>query len=247
MAPRTTASTTRLAILTLLIGLATVSLAPRTPRPPAQPLSGLNPWLSLTIIAALVIPALILIIIAARFRPRPAPRAPVDTTQRGKAWLGVLVMFGILAIAVGAMVLGRSPWLLLVLLVLAAAALLYRKRIPRPRPENEAEERLAAAVERALRIVVEPGRDPRTAIIRCYAAMEDALTTIPGAVPLPADSPSEVLDRARSTGAIRTSAARRLVNLFGEARFSTHAMTEPDRTMAERSLRLILAELGEPT
>ncbi|MPZ85342.1 MAG: DUF4129 domain-containing protein [Actinophytocola sp.] len=88
----------------------------------------------------------------------------------------------------------------------------------------------------------EPG--PRAAILRCYAAMEQALAGSGRAAPRPPDTPTEVLDRAARTGLVRVGAARRLVDLFSEARFSRHPMTEADRLRATRALDEVLADLG---
>src|SRR5947207_2611857 len=136
-------------------------------------------------------------------------------------------------------------WLLIAALVLlallAAAALAHRQNQeadpPSPNPA------LLRAVERARTALGDPASDPRSAIVRCYAVMEGALTAVPAAAPHAADSPSEVLDRALTAGAVRSRGAWRLVALFDEARFSPHPMTETDRADATSALELILNEL----
>jgi len=69
------------------------------------------------------------------------------------------------------------------------------------------------------------------------------VTTVPAATPHAADSPTEVLDRAVSAGTIRSPGAWRLVELFDEARFSPHPMTEANRAQAANALKRILDEL----
>lgn len=266
-----------LAVLAALVGVAMVALAPSSPRRVTAEPTGSSTWLSLTIIAAFTVPALVLVVIAVvRFRPRRAASPPRETRMSGNPWLGTLILLAFLAIAVGTVALLRpsrrepdpatdppptatdpapdpgppddQPWFVVVLAIiavlLAAAAFVRRGSPARPERPLAAPRPLATAVEKALRAVVRPATDPRTAIIQCYAAMEEALASVPGATPRPADSPSEVLDRATEAGAIRGAEAWRLVELFDEARFSRHTMSEPDRAAAQRSLRLILAELG---
>ncbi|WP_179469629.1 DUF4129 domain-containing protein [Mycolicibacterium vinylchloridicum] len=105
---------------------------------------------------------------------------------------------------------------------------------------------LALAAERGLAEVGDLSREPREAIIACYAAMEHALANAPGAAPLESDTPSEVLARAVEHEAIHAGSATELVALFAEARFSTHVMNEGHREAAERALRLVLDELRSP-
>ena len=105
---------------------------------------------------------------------------------------------------------------------------------------------LAVAAERGLAEVGDLSRGPREAIIACYAAMEEALASSPGAAPQDSDTPSEVLARAVGNRALRTGSATTLVEVFAEARFSRHVMTEDHRVVAERALRAVLDELRQP-
>ena len=105
---------------------------------------------------------------------------------------------------------------------------------------------LAVAAERGLAEVGDLSRGPREAIIACYAAMEEALASSPGAAPQDSDTPSEVLARAVGNRALRTGSATTLVEVFAEARFSRHVMTEDHRELAERALRAVLDELRQP-
>lgn len=102
---------------------------------------------------------------------------------------------------------------------------------------------LALAAERGLAEVGDLSREPREAIIACYAAMETALANAPGAAPQDSDTPSEVLARAVEHRALQSGSAGELVTLFAEARFSTHVMNEGHREAAERALRFVLDEL----
>lgn len=102
---------------------------------------------------------------------------------------------------------------------------------------------LVHLVELGLAEVAEPGRDPRTAIIACYAAMERGLTAAPEAAPLESDTPSEVLQRAVQIGALQSQAGTQLVALFSEARFSPHEMTQAHRQSAARWLQDVVDDL----
>lgn len=104
-------------------------------------------------------------------------------------------------------------------------------------------EPLEVAAERGLAEVANLDLEPRAAIIACYAAMEQALAGAPGAVPQASDTPSEVLARAVGNRTISTRSAATLVDLFAEARFSGHTMTEDHRDQAQQALRSVLAEV----
>ncbi|SBS70191.1 conserved membrane hypothetical protein [uncultured Mycobacterium sp.] len=146
---------------------------------------------------------------------------------------------------------------LLVVVVVGGVVLRVRNRreaAPAPLMASDAEREpaptgpgsLALAAERGLAEVGDLSREPREAIIACYAAMEHALANAPGAAPLESDTPSEVLARAVEHEAIHAGSATELVTLFAEARFSTHVMNEGHREAAERALRLVLDELRSP-
>ncbi len=108
-------------------------------------------------------------------------------------------------------------------------------------------ETLARAGELGLAEIADTSREPRTAIIACYAAMEHGLARAPGAVPQDSDTPSEVLARAVTHHALSADTATELVELFTEARFSPHVMTEHHRDAAVTAMRRVLAELRSVT
>lgn len=142
------------------------------------------------------------------------------------------------------------------LALVAAGSVVTARRTRRPahaadpHPDEEptahpviATESLARAAEVGLAEVGDPNREPRAAIIACYAAMERELALVPAAAPRDFDTASEVLARAVEYGALRYDGATQLVELFEEARFSPHVMSEAHRDTAVRVLRLALAEL----
>ncbi|HEU4362956.1 MAG TPA: DUF4129 domain-containing protein [Mycobacterium sp.] len=113
----------------------------------------------------------------------------------------------------------------------------------RPAGTAAGPEALVRATELGLAEVDNPGREPREAIIGCYAVMEGELARVPEAAPQDCDTPTEVLARAVEHHALPAANAAQLVNLFTEARFSPHLMTEAHRQDAIRILRLVLTEL----
>lgn len=149
-----------------------------------------------------------------------------------------------------------SAWVAGALLVLLVAVLLAnRRRAPVAREEElepeppaapSAPEVLANAAEAALHTVRSSEHTPRAAIIACYAVLEDTLNTAVSAAPQPADTPTEVLRRAQAAGLVQAGHGERLLALFTEARYSTHPMSEADRTAATDALRHILDDLRRP-
>jgi hypothetical protein len=73
--------------------------------------------------------------------------------------------------------------------------------------------------------------------------MEGELSRLPDAVPQDFDTASEVLARAVAHHALGPDTATQLVDLFDEARFSPHVMTEAHRDAAVRVLQQVLEEL----
>ena len=112
-----------------------------------------------------------------------------------------------------------------------------------PRPAPPAGPDLARAAELGLAEIGDRSRDPREAIIACYAAMERELEKSPGTIPQDSDTPSEVLARAVERHALHADSAAQLVDLFEEARFSPHVMNEGHRADAVAALRLVQREL----
>jgi hypothetical protein len=142
----------------------------------------------------------------------------------------------------------------LLLMSAAGAVVARRRRVAGPRvtagqplvepaPVAPAAGSLVRAAESGLAEVEDPDREPRQAIIACYAAMELELRRHPGAVPQDFDTPSEVLARAVEHHRLRAENATELVDLFEEARFSPHVMTETHRGRAMDVLGLVLADM----
>jgi hypothetical protein len=142
----------------------------------------------------------------------------------------------------------------LLVMIVAAAVVTRRRRaagtaVGAARPLGEsapvaaAATSLVRAAEIGLAEIEDPDHEPRQAIIACYAAMERELQRHPGAIPQDFDTPTEVLARAVQHHALHADNAAELVNLFEEARFSPHVMTETHRSRAVDVLQLVLADM----
>ena len=260
-----------LAVTLALIAIAVVARLrdPRAPAPSAGALSemlgtgrGRPSWRVLLIGLAVIVAWLLVVTLAARLlghgfapassppagdaaasTPPPAtppqqqrPHRPRDGSQN---MLEILLACTVAMLAIfvaGTVATARRRWR-----PVAPAVIDEPAESPAPPPRSES---LARAAERGLAEMTDPSREPREAIIACYAAMERELAHVPGAVPQEFDTPTEVLARAVEHHALHADNAVQLVNLFAEARFSPHVMNEGHRDMAVRVLQLVLDELG---
>lgn len=141
--------------------------------------------------------------------------------------------------------------LLVVALIVALVwSLRWARRLRLVVPAGEDE--LLAEDPEDLREAVESGwaalrtfDDAKAAIIACYLAMERSLGER-GAARTVSDTPDELLARAASSAVVRSGAARRLTQLFYEARFSSHPMDQGQREAAEQALSELAADLRAP-
>ena len=156
--------------------------------------------------------------------------------------LGILLAFTVpmlLIIVAGTAIMSRRRWRA------SVPGTIADDHIESPPPPGRSES-LVRAAELGLAEIGDLDREPREAIIACYAAMESELANVPGAAPQDFDTPTEVLVRAVEHQAMHADNAVELVNLFEEARFSPHVMNEGHREVAVQVLRLVLAELRSP-
>ena len=172
-----------------------------------------------------------------RLRPVPPPRHPRTPpgSVRGGPGLHIPIgpiLYGLLVLALAAAVV-ISVW--------------WAARLRRPAAPGQVTGDLDAG---DLREAVESGRvalagldDARAAIIACYLAMEGSLADR-GTARGVADTPDELLSRAVAARVVRGAAARRLTELFYEARFSSHPLGTDQRDAARQALDEIAAELG---
>lgn len=171
--------------------------------------------------------------------PPPQQQQPQNNTGD---MLGILLAATVpmlLIIIAGTAIMARRRWR-----AYAPATIVddYIESAPPPKPS----ESLVRAAELGLAEIGDLNREPREAIIACYAAMERELANVPGAAPQDFDTPTEVLVRAVEHQALHVDNAVELVNLFEEARFSPHVMNERHREVAVQVLQLVLADLRSP-
>jgi hypothetical protein len=154
----------------------------------------------------------------------------------------------ILALVVQVLALALLAGLVVFLVVVAIRAL--RDRGPRredavvgPGAHEDAHDRavMAASLEAGARRL-DPGGDPREAIIAAYAMLLDGLATCAQGRD-PAETPLEHLERVLVALDVRPEPLRELTTLFGEARFSDHAMSEEQRDRARAALEAAAADL----
>ncbi len=148
---------------------------------------------------------------------------------------------------------GATVVFLVVIVVGSMIAARRQRRLPTSKPiafddesasdADAGSESLARAAEVGLAEVGDLTREPRKAIIACYAAMERQLSLLPDAAPRDFDTASEVLARAVEHHALAPDSATQLVELFEEARFSPHVMNEGHRDAAVAVLTQVLDEL----
>jgi hypothetical protein len=219
--------------------------------------SGRPAWRVLLIGAALLVAWLVLLLVLSRFvgphvdQPQPTSQSGVPASpgsapqppgrQDGEPDRDVLRYLIVSTVA-------------MLVMIVAGAVIARRRRVvgpgftiahplSTPAPPAAAAPSLVRAAESGLAEIEDLKHEPRQAIIACYAAMERELRRFPGAVPQDFDTPTEVLARAIEHRALHIDNAAELVNLFEEARFSPHVMTEAHRGRAIDVLRLVLADM----
>jgi hypothetical protein len=144
-----------------------------------------------------------------------------------------------------------SAWPLLAGMLLAVAALIVLAVLARRRRRRDyapARIRVAKADRFSAGLIAGhdallAGREPREAIIACYAAMERGFAAA-GSVPAAADTPAEVLTRASDAGLVRSDSAAVLTGLFRRARYSSLPMTSADSDAAASALARMRADLN---
>jgi Domain of unknown function (DUF4129) len=137
------------------------------------------------------------------------------------------------AVVIGSIVLGLG----------AAAGTVYVRR----RREGEAWDReaeLAAALDEVLADTLEDlraERDPRRAVIRTYARMEQMFAAY-GVAREEAEAPLEYLGRVLDLLSVSAFSARRLTQLFARAKFSPH---EVDAAMKDEAIEALVGLRAE--
>jgi len=165
-------------------------------------------------------------------RPRPKPTSIHGTTGAPLHIPVAPILYGLLIAALAAAVVISVLW----------SARLRRPALPVPLDGDVSPEDLREAVESG-RVALAEIDDARAAIIACYLAMERSLADR-GTARGVADTPDELLARAVAAGIATGTAARRLTDLFYEARFSRHPLGRRQRDAASAALDELAAELA---
>jgi len=112
--------------------------------------------------------------------------------------------------------------------------------------DRDAETRLRRRVAEELRLLsadLDTEVEPREAVIACYVRMEAALAAS-GTPRVATETPLELLRRALDAYDVPPADVRRLTELFTEARFSHHPVTDEMRAAARRSLAAVADALA---
>jgi len=152
-------------------------------------------------------------------KPKGSPAPPKQAKGSQSDWLALYVLGSLLASFA----------------VVAAAAAVHRRRSG---GEWDAEAELAAALDVVLKDTLEDLQnelDPRTAVIRTYARMEQTFAAY-GVPRQPAEAPLEYLARVLDRLQVSAFAAGRLTKLFERAKFSTH---EIDAGMKDEAIEAL--------
>jgi hypothetical protein len=130
------------------------------------------------------------------------------------------------------------------LLVGPPAVVVRRRRAQHARQAAvpDAAERVGSGLRRSL-ADLESERDPRLAVQRAYAHMEESLAEIELSR-APDETPTEFTARVLRVLGASAAAASDLTGLFEIARFSDHPMGEDDRRRAIASVRRVEAEVA---
>ena len=98
------------------------------------------------------------------------------------------------------------------------------------------------AVHEALKLVEDPSSDPRNRIITCYQYLIATVSRL--GAPVSSDMTARELERAiRSTFALKGPATTDITQLFEEARYSLHEVTDSDAIKAHGYLESVAEEL----
>jgi hypothetical protein len=153
---------------------------------------------------------------------RDVPGEPPDSVNLGWLLVPVAVTFAIL-----------TP----------AAVVIRRRRLKRDEAMHEGETSEFGRAVRASIAALESEHDPRTAILRAYARMEQAFRNVE-IVRAADETASEFLERTTRRLPVSAGSAAELTERFEEVRFSTHLITEADREQALASLHRVEQELA---
>lgn len=173
------------------------------------------------------------------------------TLDRVASWVGLVLQVVVLLVA--AVVVGFAVYRLVKALLKLSRLRLARSTGRRRGAAydddpvtDDAEEVLRRKVAdelTALSADLDTAPDPREAVIACYVRMERALADA-GSPRHPDETPFELLDRVLTEQRVPEPDVRRLTDLFTEARYSDHPVSDEMRAAARRSVDAVAAALA---
>ena len=146
----------------------------------------------------------------------------------------------------------QTPWFslaLLGLLVVSGAVLIESYRVSlkethdlRIQDLHSNQEQGLQAVQEAIKLIQDDDKNPRDRIITCYQHLVTTVSRLGAYVS--SDLTARELERAvRSTFALKGQSITELTQLFEEARYSLHVITDNDAAEAHRCLESVAKEL----
>ena len=171
--------------------------------------------------------------------PADPPVADESTSSSATRWIAVVVLL----VAVAALAVGVTVGLRLML----RRRTLEGTMLPRSSPETEDEPEVDSSdelVDEVSRVLWSAaGGSPRNAIVATWIRLHEAMVAA-GFEPREAETPTEFVQRTLTTYPVDEQAISRLADLYREARFSAHDLTEEHRREAVGCLRQLHRQLA---
>ena len=174
----------------------------------------------------------------------PQPSAgPTDRREpQANPFFAIVLVAGLLAVVAAILIL---IWVVAGSLRRRRLSLTLRARSRAPEAVPDAVVDLDRAVDRALE-ELGTGGPVDDAIIRCWLQLETAADAA-GVARAVSDTPEEAVGRMLAAGGVHAEPLRRLADLYREARFSRHRMSQTDAEAARAALTSILDDLRQGT
>jgi Domain of unknown function (DUF4129) len=173
----------------------------------------------------------------------PAPASGTATADSlehaGSSWVSVPLLLAVVAIMI---------LIVVVLWISVPRPGRWARRRRVPAPAQPTAQQAAEDLARRLAHAVDAGFDELAtgpvddAIIACWLSLRDAAVAA-GVEQRQSDTPEEFVSRVLESAQVRPAPLRELAQLYREARFSAHPMTETDRAAARAALQAVGADL----
>jgi hypothetical protein len=111
------------------------------------------------------------------------------------------------------------------------------------RREPRTAEELVAALDAGIEELSDADRDPRRAVIACWVRLEQAAAAA-GTPRHPGDSPTDLVGRLLSEQRVDAQVLAALLDVYRQARYTTHTVDDQMRQQARQALERLRADLG---